>query len=124
MYKTNQRDLLFLWGLQVANIYRNAQFDLTTTDVTDVFTCPSGSRAIVQNIQLVNESGSKTFKVFITDSSASTTYQVAYASITGPTTCNMAKGPLILEESDVLILQTTDTSGISATISILEFDRT
>jgi hypothetical protein len=36
----------------------------------------------------------------------------------------MAKGPLILEENDILLLQTTDTSSLSATVSILEYDRT
>ena len=36
----------------MANIYRNAQFDLSSTDVTDVYTVPSNSRAIVQNIHV------------------------------------------------------------------------
>jgi hypothetical protein len=36
----------------------------------------------------------------------------------------MAKGPLILEGGDSILIQTTDTAGISATISILEYDRT
>ena len=108
----------------MANRYINKFYDPSDTSQVTLYTVPSNSRAIVQNVQLVNESGSKTFKVFITDSSASTTYQVAYASVSGPTTCNMAKGPLILEESDVLLLQTTDTTGITAAVSILEFDRT
>ena len=108
----------------MANIYKNAFYDPATTAAETVYTVPSNSRTIIQNIQLVNESGSKVFKVFITDTSASTTYQVAYASISGPTTCNMAKGPLILEENDILLLQTTDTSSLSATVSILEYDRT
>ena len=108
----------------MANRYINKFYDPSDTTQVSLYTVPSDSRAIVQNIQVVNESGSKTVKIFITDSSASTTYQVGYASITGPTTCNMAKGPLILEESDILLLQTTDTAGITAAISILEFDRT
>ena len=32
----------------MANIYKNAQFDLTTTDVTDIYQAPSNSRAIIQ----------------------------------------------------------------------------
>ena len=36
----------------MANIYKNAQFDLSTTDVTDIYQAPADSRAIVQNIQL------------------------------------------------------------------------
>ena len=108
----------------MANRYINKFYDPSDTSQVTLYTAPSNARAIIQNIQLVNESGTKVFKVFITDTSASTTYQVAYASVTGPTTCNMAKGPLILEENDVLLLQTTDTSAITAAVSILEFDRT
>ena len=108
----------------MANRYINKFYDPSDTSQVTLYTAPSNARAIIQNIQLVNESGTKVFKVFITDTSTSTTYQVAYASVTGPTTCNMAKGPLILEENDILLLQTTDTSNITAAVSILEFDRT
>mgnify|MGYP000201526092 CR=1 FL=1 len=38
----------------MANIYKNAQFDLTTTDVTDIYQAPSNSRAIIQNIHAAN----------------------------------------------------------------------
>ena len=107
----------------MANFYKNAFYDPTVTTAVTTYTCPSNANAIIQNIQVTNESGSKTVKVFITDSSASTTYQIAYASITGPTICNMAQGPIILEESDVLKIETSDTAGISAAISLLELSR-
>jgi hypothetical protein len=35
----------------------------------------------------------------------------------------MAQGPIILEESDVLKIETSDTAGISAAISLLELSR-
>ena len=38
----------------MANRYKNAQFDLTTTNATDVYTVPSQSRAIIQNIHVAN----------------------------------------------------------------------
>ena len=38
----------------MANRYKNAQFDLTTTDATDIYTVPSESRAIIQNIHIAN----------------------------------------------------------------------
>ena len=59
----------------------------------------------------------------MTDNSASTTYQIAYASISGPTICNVAKGPIILEESDILKMECNTTTGVSAVISILEMNR-
>ena len=107
----------------MANFYKNAFYDPTTTAQSTVYTCNSTARAIVQNIQLTNTGGSKVVQASIYDNSASTTYLIAYASITGPTICNVAKGPIVLEENDSLLLDTTDTSGISATVSILEINR-
>jgi putative heme degradation protein len=107
----------------MANKYINAFYDPTTTGQETIYTAPSDARAIVQNIQITNESGSKVVKVHITDSSASTTYQIAYASITGSTISNMAQGPIILEESDILKIETSDITGISAAISLLELSR-
>jgi hypothetical protein len=107
----------------MANKYINAFYDPTTTGQETIYTAPSDARAIVQNIQVTNESGSKVVKVHITDSSASTTYQIAYASITGSIISNLAQGPIILEESDILKIETSDTAGISAAISLLELSR-
>ena len=107
----------------MANIYKNAFYDPTGTSAETVYTVPSNARAIVQNIQLTNESGNKIAKVSVTDSSATTDYQVAYANISGPTICNVAKGPVVLEENDVLKIESSVTSGISGIISILEINR-
>jgi predicted solute-binding protein len=107
----------------MANYYRNAFYAPTTTSVTSVYACPSNSRAIIQNIQITNESGSKNVKVSVTDSSASTNVQIAYAAINGPTICNLASGPIILEESDSLSIETSNISTITAIVSILEMNR-
>ena len=107
----------------MANIYKNSFYDPTTTAAETVYTVPTNARAIIQNIQLTNESGNKVAKVSVTDSSATTDYQIAYANISGPTICNVAKGPVILEENDILKIETSVTSGISGIISILEINR-
>ena len=107
----------------MANVYKNAFYDPTGTSAETVYTVPSNARAIIQNIQITNESGSKVVKSSVTDSSASTDYQIAYADITGPTICNIAKGPVILEENDILKIESSVTSGISGIISILEINR-
>jgi hypothetical protein len=52
----------------MANRYRNAQFDLTTTNKTDIYTVPSESRAIIQNIHTANiGAGNVEIKAFIYD---------------------------------------------------------
>ena len=107
----------------MANFYKNAFYDPSTTDAVTLYTAPTNANAIVQNIQVTNESGSKIVKARVTDSSASTSFIVAYASVTGPTICNLAKGPIILEESDSISLESSTTSAITATISLLEISR-
>ena len=108
----------------MANIYKNAFFAGTTTNAVTVYTAPANGRGIVQNIQVTNESGSKVVKAKINDSSNSNTSNlIAYASISGPTICNIAKGPIILEENDSLTLETNVTTNVKAVCSILEISR-
>ena len=107
----------------MANFYKNAFYDPSTTDAVTLYTAPTNANAIVQNIQVTNQSGSKNVTARVTDFSASTSYIVAYAAVTGPTICNIAKGPIVLEESDSLLLQTNTTTAISAVVSILELSR-
>jgi len=107
----------------MANIYKNAFFPGTTTSTVSIYTAPINARGIIQNIQVTNEGGSKILKAKVTDDSASTTYQIAYANISGPTICNLAKGPIILEENDSLSLETNNTSNVTAIVSILEISR-
>jgi len=107
----------------MANFYKNAFYDPSTTAAVTVYTCPSNANAIIQNIQVTNESGSKNVKVYVYDSSVTTNFEIAFAAISGPTICNLAKGPIILEESDAIKVESSDTSAISATLAILEISR-
>ena len=107
----------------MANIYKNAFYDPSTTDAVTLYTAPTNANAIIQNIQITNESGSKIVRARVTDSSASTSFVVAYASVTGPTICNIAKGPIILEESDSISLESSTTSAITASLALLEISR-
>ena len=107
----------------MANIYKNGFFDLTTTALTTVYTCPSDSRAIVQNIQYTNEAGTTQVQVYITDASASTTYEINHNSLSANETYNAALGPVILEENDVLKIQANASNVVSGMVSILEINR-
>ena len=108
----------------MANIYKNAFFTGTTTAAVTVYTAPANGRGIVQNIQVTNQGGSKIVQAKVNDSSNSNTSNlIAYASISGPTICNIAKGPIILEENDSLTLETSVTTNVKAVCSILEISR-
>ena len=109
----------------MANRYKNAQFDLNSTNKTDIYTCPSNSRAIVQNIHTANVSGGNVeIKAFIYDTSAGRAYQFAEHTVNAGNSKSVSDGTIILEESDKLQLQSATGDIFEGTVSILEFDRT
>lgn len=109
----------------MANRYKNANFDLTTTDVTDIYTCPSNSRAIIQNIHVANVgAGNTEIKAFIDDDSASRSFQFAEHTVNAGNSKSVSDGTVILEENDKLQLQAASADIFEGTVSILEFDRT
>ena len=107
----------------MANKYIGVNFDLATTDVTDVYTCPSNSRAIVKKTHCANRAATGVIKVFIYDSSTATQYLIAQESIITSTSAGVADGTFILEENDVLRLQAAAADQMSGTIAILELSR-
>jgi len=108
----------------VANIYKNAQFDLTTTNATDVYTVPSNSRAIVQNIHMANiGSGNVVVHAHIYYSSATTQFTFAKHTIAANESKSVSDGTIILEENDVLRVQAASANDIEGTVSILEINR-
>ena len=109
----------------MANRYKNANFDLTSTSVTDIYTVPSESRAIIQNVQVANVGGSNVeLKGFVYDNSATRNYQFAEQTINTGTSRSLNNGSIILEENDRLQLQAATADIFEGTVSILEFDRT
>src|SRR6056300_878496 len=107
----------------MANIYKNAFLDLTTTNTT-IYTTPSDSRAIIQNIQVANDlSNNINVDVFMNDSSASSNHEIAHDTLGVKETVNLAKGPLILEENDYIFAKAGANNSAHLTLAILETDR-
>ena len=108
----------------MANIYKNAFFDLQDTSKTDIYTVPSDSRAIIKTIQANNHAGSNPeLEVFAYDNSATTEYEVSHKVIAAKTFENMVSGSLILEENEVLKAQAADANELHVIASILEINR-
>ena len=38
----------------MANTYKNAFFKLDTTDLTEIYTCPANTTALIKTIQITN----------------------------------------------------------------------
>ena len=71
----------------MANVYKNSKVDLTTTDITTLYTAPSATTAIVRSVLVSNDSSSEsTVTLTITDS-ASAVFSVYKNESVGALSC-------------------------------------
>ena len=108
----------------MANIYKNAKVDLTTTDNTTIYTAPSDSRAIIKSILVSEDAGSGTTITFtITNAAAAIFNLFKDKEIASKATTELLTHPLILEENEVLKAQAADANELHVIASILEINR-
>ena len=107
----------------MANIYKNAFAKLTTANAT-FYTSPDDSRAIIQNIQVANDSSNNNnVEIYVHDYSANVSYEIAHDQLATKETINLAKGPIILQENDYIFGQTDNNNSATLTLAILEINR-
>tara|TARA_B100000963_G_C22625897_1_gene672328 strand:- start:54 stop:392 length:339 start_codon:yes stop_codon:yes gene_type:complete len=105
----------------MANVYKNAGFNLTTTNLTNVYTVPTDRTAIIKSIQLNNDDASAIqTEISVTDSSASATYKIYHKDLAADTTDNGVVAPLVLESGDIVKIQVATANKIEGMISYLE----
>ena len=108
----------------MANIYRNAKVDFTTTDNTTVYTSPSNSRAIVKSILVSDDSGSgDSITVTLTDASAAIFSLFKTKAIASNATTELITQPIVLQESEILKAQATTAGRLHMVVSLLEINR-
>ena len=117
----SKRDSL---GLQVANVYRNAKVDFTTTDNTTVYTVPSNSRAIIKSILVSEDSGNAdSISVTLTDASSNVFSLFKTKAVSANGTEELISQPIILQESEILKAQATTAGRLHMVASLLEINR-
>ena len=107
----------------MANVYKNAGFSLTTTNLTTLYTCPTGKTTLVKTIQLNNDDSSAIqVEISVTDTSASATYKIYHKDLAADTTDNGVVAPLVLEAGDIIKIQTATANKIEGMISYMEIE--
>ena len=102
--------------------YKSETFDLTTTDVTPILTCPSDATIIVKSIQAVHDTASNVDTHALLTKSGGSAVKIAYEEL-NKATANMVKGSLNLEASDVLSMQAGAANEITGIVSYALIDR-
>ena len=108
----------------MANVYKNAKVDFTTTDNTTVYTSPSNSRAIIKSILVSEDSGNAdSISVTLTDASSNVFSLFKTKAVSANATEELINQPIILQESEILKAQATTAGRLHIVVSLLEINR-
>jgi hypothetical protein len=105
----------------MANSFKNKKVDLTTTDLTTLYTVPSATTTVVKSILVSEDAGSgTTITVTLVDSSGAVFSLFKTKTISGNATTELLTQPLVMEESEILKVQAGDANELHVIASILE----
>ena len=105
----------------MANSFINKKADLTTTDLTTLYTVPSARTGVVKSILVSEDAGSgSTITITLVDSSGAIFNLFKDKAIASKATTELLSQPLVMEESEVLKVQAADANELHVIASILE----
>ena len=102
--------------------YKSETFDLTTTNVTTILTCPSDATIIVKALQASHQSASNVDVDAFLQKSGGSDVEISHAQLNKSFT-NMVSSSLNLEASDVLKVQADTANQITGSVSYALIDR-
>ena len=105
----------------MANSFINKKADLTTSDLTTLYTVPSAKTAVVKSLLVSEDAGSgTTITVTLVDASSNIFSLFKTKTISGNATTELLTNPLVMEESEILKVQAADANELHVIASILE----
>jgi hypothetical protein len=105
----------------MANNFINKKVDLTTTDLTTLYTVPSFKTAVIKSLIVSEDAGSgSTITITLVNSSGAIFNVYKDKAIASKATSELLSQPLVMEESEVLKVQAADANELHVIASILE----
>jgi len=105
----------------MANNYKNAKLDLTSTDITTLYTAPAAHTAIFKSIIISNDSGSAdTITLTITNSASAVFSVYNVKSVASNATVELLEQPLVVMENEILKVTAGATDRLHVVASYLE----
>ena len=103
------------------NNYKNAKVDLTTTNVTTLYTAPSATTSLVKSILASEDSGNAdTITVTITDADAAVFSLFKVTAVAANTTVELLTQPLVVKENEILKVTAATANRLHVAASLLE----
>ena len=105
----------------MANSFINKKVDLTTTDLTTLYTVPNFKSAVVKSLIVSEDAGSgSTITITLVDSNSNIFNLFKDKAIGSKATTELLTQPLIMEEGEALKVQAADANELHVIASILE----
>ena len=105
------------------NNYKNAKVDLTTTDATSLYTCPSATTDTIKSILVSEDSGSAdTITVTITNADADVFSLFKVKAIGANGTVELLTQPLVLTEDEIIKVTAATANRLHVVASLLEIN--
>ena len=105
----------------MANSFINAKTDLTTTNLTTLYTVPSANVSVVKSILVSNDAGSScNITVTLVDASSNIFSLFKTKAVDTNTTVELLTQPLVMQESEILKVQASDANELHVIASILQ----
>ena len=105
----------------MANNYKNAKLDLTSTSITTLYTTPTAKTAIVKSIIVSEDSGNAdTITLTLTNSASDVFSLFKTKAVSANTTVELLSAPLVVEESEILKVTAATANRLHVVASLLE----
>jgi len=105
----------------LANQYKNAKVDLTTTNATTLYTCPTAKTAIIKSILVSEDSGNAdTITVTLTDAASAVFSVFKVKAVGANATVELLTAPIGEEESEILKGTAATSNRLHVVASLLE----
>jgi hypothetical protein len=104
----------------MANTYTNAKVDLTSTSVTTLYTCATGTTAIFKSI-LVSEDSGNADTITVTLTNGSDVFSLFKTkSISANATTELLTAPLVVTASEIIKVTAATANRLHVVASVLE----
>ena len=105
----------------MANSFINKKADLTTTDLTTLYTVPATKTAVIKSLLVSNDAGSScNIDVTLVDASSNIFSLFKTKAVASNTTTELLTQPLVVEENESLKVQASDANELHVIASVLE----
>ena len=105
----------------MANSFINKKVDLTTTDLTTLYTVPSFKAAVVKSLLVSEDAGSgSTITITLVNASGAIFSLFKTKAVDTNTTTELLTQPLVVQENEILKVQASDANELHVIASVLE----